>query len=168
MKLGLLSDTHNQLPESRRALDLLLALEAQHLVHAGDAGENVVELLSALCRRLQLRAHVAIGNCDRASLADGAFFPQPPGIERGPTLEFVLEHKRCLVLHGDQFREVERALSSGKYDYVFTGHTHEPHDQRVNRTRWINPGSAVRPRRGPPTAAVLNLTTDELIWIPVA
>ena len=166
MKVGLISDTHNHLRESRRAIELLLACGAGHLVHCGDAGEDVVDLVSAACREHGIRAHVAIGNCDRAHLEDRPFMASPAGVERAESPEFVLAGKRCIALHGDRTGLVEQALASGRFDYVFTGHTHAPEDRRTSPTRLLNPGSPVRPRQGPPTVALLDLETDQADWIP--
>ena len=168
MKVGLLSDTHNHLPTARRALDLLVARGAAHLVHCGDAGEDVVDLVSAVCQEHGIRAHVAVGNCDRAHLEDAPFQTRPAGLERAEAPEFVLAGKRCLALHGDRAEVLRQALASSRFDFVFTGHTHEPADQRTGKTRLLNPGSAARPRRGPPTVALLDLETDRVDWIPVA
>ena len=168
MKVGLLSDTHNHLAETRRALVLLLERGAEHLVHCGDAGEDVVDLLAATCLERGLRAHVAIGNCDRPQLADAPFLTQPAGLERAEAPEFTLAGKQCVALHGDRAEILRRALESDRFDFVFTGHTHAPADQRTGKTRLVNPGSAARPRRGPPTVALLDLETGQLDWIPVA
>lgn len=167
MKIGLLSDTHNHLPEARRAIDLLLARGARHLVHCGDAGEDVVDLLAAACLERGIQAHVAIGNCDRPHLEDRPFLPQPAGVERGESPEFILDGRRCIALHGDHAGRLEAAANSGAYDWVFTGHTHAPADQRTGKTRVLNPGSPARPRQGPPTVAVLDLATGEVEWIPL-
>jgi hypothetical protein len=165
MKIGLISDTHNHLAETRRALTLLIAAGARHLVHCGDAGEDVVDLISAVCQEHGLRAHIAVGNCDRSGGADAAFLPQPAGIERGAAPEFVLAGRRCIAVHGDNAWHLEHVTVSGAYDFVFTGHTHARADQRTGRTRVVNPGSAARPRQGPPSAAVLDLVTDEVAWL---
>ena len=167
MKVGLISDTHNHLREARRALDRLVERGARHLVHCGDAGEDVVDLLSAVCREHGVRAHVAVGNCDRAHLEDAPFRTSPAGLERAEAPEFILAGKRCIVLHGDRAEILRRALESNRFDFVFTGHTHAPADQRTGKTRLVNPGSAARPRRGPPTVALLDLETDQLDWIPL-
>lgn len=167
VKLGLLSDTHNHLPETRRALDLLLRRGAAHLVHCGDAGEEVVDLVSAACQEHGIRAHVAVGNCDRAHREDAPFRTSPPGVERADAPEFMLAGKRCLVLHGDRAEVLRQALDSHRFDFVFTGHTHAPADQRSGKTRLLNPGSAARPRSGPPTVALLDLETDQAEWIPL-
>ncbi|MGD9612640.1 MAG: metallophosphoesterase [Kiritimatiellia bacterium] len=167
MKVGLLSDTHNHLRESRRALDLLVARGARHLVHCGDAGEDVVDLLSAVCQTHGIRAHVAVGNCDRAHPEDAPFRTSPAGIERAEAPDFVLAGKRCLVLHGDRAEVLQQALGTGQFDFVFTGHTHAPADRRVGKTRLLNPGSAARSRQGPPTVALLDLETEQVAWFPV-
>ena len=166
MKVGLISDTHNHLRESRKALGLLLERGAGHLVHCGDAGEDVVDLISAACQEHGIRAHLAIGNCDRAHLEDRPFMANPAGVERAESPEFVLDGKRCIALHGDHAVRLEQALGSGRFDYVFTGHTHAPADRRTGKTRLLNPGSPVRPRQGPPTVALLDLETDRADWIP--
>jgi uncharacterized protein len=165
MKIGVLSDTHNHLRETRRALDLLVQHGATHLVHCGDAGEEVVDLLAAVGLEHGLRAHVAIGNCDRGD--DARFAPAPPGIERGLSPEFLLEGKRCVAVHGDNAHRLESVCASGDFDYVFTGHTHMRSDRRTGNTRVLNPGSPVRPRSGPPSVALLDLETDRVEWIPV-
>ena len=167
MKVGLISDTHNHLREARRALDLLVARGARHLVHCGDAGEDVVDLVSAICAEHGIRAHVAVGNCDRAHLEDAPFRTSPAGIERSEAPEFVLAGKRCLVVHGDRAEVLRQALESGRFDFVFTGHTHAPADRRTGPTRLLNPGSAARPRQGPPTVALLDLETDQIAWVPL-
>ena len=167
MKIGLISDTHNHLPETRRALNLLLEQGAQHLVHCGDVGEDVVDLLSAVFVEHGIRSHVANGNCDRMHGNEARFAPQPAGVERSDSPEFVLAGKRCIAIHGDNAWWLEKATTSGAFDYVFTGHTHRPMDKKIGLTRLLNPGSPVRPRGGPPTALVLDLATGQVTRIPL-
>jgi uncharacterized protein len=163
MKIGVLSDTHNHLRETRRALDLLVQHGATHLVHCGDAGQDVVDLLAAVCQEHGLRAHVAIGNCDHGT--ETRFAPQPAGVERDRSPEFILAGKRCVAVHGDNAWRLECVCTSGAFDYVFTGHTHARADRRVGQTRVLNPGSPVRPRGGPPSVALLDLVSGEVAWL---
>ena len=165
MRLGILSDTHNHLPETRRALDLLLRRGAEHLIHCGDAGEDVVDLLSAACQEHGIRAHVAIGNCDHVT--DARLAPAPAGIERAAAPEFEIDGRRCLVLHGHDARRLHHAVGSGRFDFIFTGHTHRPQDEQAGPTRLLNPGSCARPRPGPPTVLLLDLPAGEARWLPV-
>ena len=165
MKVGLISDTHNHLPETRQALDLLLKHGAAHLVHCGDVGEDVIHLISAACLTHDIRAHVAIGNCD--SQIDMRFLPHPSGIERGTYLEWEMEGHRCGVLHGDNAQQFTHTVESERLDYIFTGHTHHADDRRFGRTRILNPGSPVQPRGGPPSVAILNLASEAVSFFTV-
>jgi putative phosphoesterase len=165
MRLGILSDTHNHLPETRRALDLLLRRGAGHLIHCGDAGEEVMDLLSATCLEHGHRAHVPIGNSDHIPAPRLA--PAPAGIERATAPELEFDGRRCLVLHGHDARRLHQAVASGRFDFILTGHTHRPQDEQAGPTRILNPGSCARPRLGPPTVLLLDLPAGNALWLPV-
>ncbi|MDD2241361.1 MAG: YfcE family phosphodiesterase [Kiritimatiellae bacterium] len=167
MKIGILSDTHNHLPETRRALDLLVAEGAECLVHCGDAGEDVVGLVSAVCQTHDLHAYIALGNCDYASAGDERFVANLPGIERSIQPEFEAGGHRCTVLHGHDRRRLEIAVTSGQFAYVFTGHTHRPSGKHTGATFLLNPGSCARPRWGPPTVLLLDTHTGQTNWFTV-
>lgn len=168
MNIGILSDTHNDLPATRRALDLLVAHGANGLVHCGDAGEDVVDLISAVCQTYRLRAYIALGNCDRYPPGDYRFAANPPDIERSAQPEFEVDGQRCTVLHGHDPRRLESIVASGEFAYVFTGHTHRPRDEHIGPTRILNPGSCARPRLGPPTVVLLDTDTGKADWLPVS
>jgi predicted phosphodiesterase len=54
---------------------------------------------------------------------------------------------------------MEQALRDGA-DYLLHGHTHELRDERIGRTRMINPGALFRAARY--TAALLDPRADRL------
>ena len=167
MKIGILSDTHNHLRETRRALDLLIQHGARHLVHCGESGPEVIDLLSAVFLEHGVRSHVALGNCDGGQGEDLCFAPSPDGVELSLSPEFTLAGKACIALHGHHSTRLETVTDSGQFDYVFTGHTHKPLSRQAGRTRVLNPGSPVRPRQGPPTVLLLDLETGETVWLSV-
>lgn len=168
MLIGIFSDTHNHLPETRQALDLLLRHGARHLIHCGDVGADVLDLLAAACLEHDLRSHVAIGNCDHGRQGDSRFLPRPAGIELGDVLEFELAGRRCAVLHGHDARKLDAVIVSGRVDYVFTGHTHTRMDEQAGPTRILNPGSCARPRGGPASVLLLDLATGRSEWLALA
>lgn len=167
MKIGVFSDTHNDVRAAWRALDCLLGEKVAHLVHCGDVGEDVLDVISATCQAHDLQAHVAIGNCDRHLIADARFRPHPAGVVLGEMLAFTLRELRCLVIHGDRAELFAAVVFSGEYDYIFTGHTHAPASWREGRTRCLNPGAAFRSRQGPETVAVLDVNTGATEWLPL-
>ena len=48
----------------------------------------------------------------------------------------------------------------GKYDYVFSGHTHHKLIKQFGKTILINPGSAGQPRGDSRSMAIIELTED--------
>jgi predicted phosphodiesterase len=60
---------------------------------------------------------------------------------------------------------LEQALASGA-DYLLHGHTHVTRDERVGKTRLINPGALFRAARY--TAAVLDPSSDDVELIEVS
>lgn len=165
MKIGILSDTHNHLAEARHALDLLLHHDVNHLVHCGDAGEDVIDLVSATCQSRGIRAHVALGNCDRFQNDTLRFAPHPAGVDIGERLAFELEGLPCTVLHGHREAELDLLAASGQFAYIFTGHTHRRLDEQIGRTRILNPGSCARPRGGPATVLLLDPASGKTDWL---
>src|SRR5262245_25521378 len=139
MKIAVLSDTHNQIDRTRRALDLARRAGAGMVLHCGDIEESpVVELFRGW------DAHFVLGNCDwspdalEQAITDiGATLHDRYGhVEAsGVTLAFTHGHESGLLA------DLER---SGAYDYLFHGHTHVAVERLAGRTRVINPGALHR------------------------
>ena len=165
MILGILSDTHNHIDATRRALAALADAGAELLVHCGDIGDDALDLLSAECLARGIRAWAALGNCD--SWSDAAWRPAPAGVTPARTVWFDADGKSCAAMHGDDPWGLYRLASSGRLDYLFTGHTHRPSLETVGRTVLLNPGSAARPRNDIPTVAILDTATGDYRWIPL-
>ena len=163
MILGIMSDTHNHVMAARLALAALAEAGTEGLVHCGDIGEDVLDLLSAECLARKVHGWVALGNCDSPS--DFAYRGCPGGVEVARAIEFTAGGKACAVLHGDDWRTMERMATGGRLDYLFVGHTHRPALERFWRTTVLNPGSAARPRNGIPSVAVLDTDSGEARWI---
>jgi putative phosphoesterase len=79
----------------------------------------------------------------------------------GKGRELELHGRRIAVLHGDRADLYETLLFS-EPDYLFKGHTHRRHDERLGRTRIINPGAVGGVRYEPRSVAVLDLVDDRL------
>lgn len=159
MIVGILSDTHGRADAATRAIELLLAAGAEYLIHCGDVGgEGVLDTLTTL------PAAFVFGNndYDHRDLAEYARAIGVTCLGLGGTVE--LAGRTIAITHGDIPRLVGQytAADSG-VDYLFTGHSHLPHDRRVGRVRWINPGALYRAT--PKTVATLDLTTDVLTTI---
>ena len=161
MIVGILSDTHDRVAAARAAVELLQKHGAQYFVHCGDVGsEMVLDVLAGL------PSAFVFGNTDwdRRGLERYAADVHVSCLGQGGQLE--LGGKSFHVEHGDEPRSLKRAIESQQFDYVLHGHTHVRRDERVGRTRVINPGALHRAREK--TVAVLDAASDRLEFLPVS
>ncbi len=154
MRIGIISDTHDQVDRTALAVRRLADLGAEALIHCGDlTGPDVVYQCA------NLPSYFIFGNCD---------FDQP-GLRRamsdidaqclGRSGQLELGGKRIALAHGDSTREIER-LATLEPDYLFFGHSHSPTDEQRGPTRWINPGALHRATLW--TVALLDLKVNGL------
>jgi putative phosphoesterase len=154
MRIGILSDTHDQVTRTSLAVKKLAAAGAKALVHCGD-----LTIPEVVYECAALPTHFVFGNNDfdedglrRAMETIGAVCLGISG-----TLD--LGGRRIAVTHGDSERELKR-LAASQPDYLFFGHSHKPADELIGRTRWVNPGALYR--AAVYTVALLDLARNDL------
>ncbi|GIW86126.1 MAG: phosphodiesterase [Isosphaeraceae bacterium] len=158
-RLGIVSDTHDQVARTSRAVAALAQAGADVLIHLGDlCGPDVVYACAGL------PACFIWGNNeeDLTSLRQAIAAIGGTCLEWGGPLN--LAGRRIALTHGDRPREYRRLLETGP-DYLLSGHTHLRHDHRQGPTRCINPGALHRAARY--SVALLDLTSDDLHWLEV-
>jgi len=156
MRIGILSDTHDEVARTSRAVSLLIAQGAEALIHCGDYTSPEVILECG-----GLPGHFVFGNNDfdqadlrRAMAAVGGVCLEWGGVATFGT-------KRVAVTHGDSVQETRRLSALGP-DYLLFGHSHRRADERRGGTRWVNPGALYRASEW--TVAVLDLATDTVTF----
>lgn len=135
-RVGILSDTHENVRIMRKAIAVLNARAPLCVIHCGDIiSPPVLELFRGLPMKF------VYGNNDgersglRKKCVELGFNPIDD------TLTFTLAGKRFFVNHGTRSSAIDDAVSSQQYDYVLHGHTHEKRNERVGITSVINPGA---------------------------
>lgn len=160
MRIGILSDTHNQRDRTQRALKLLTSHGASTLIHCGDfVKASMLELLAGL------PCYFVFGNNDADSMADLRSVAKTVGavcLDWGGVV--TLDGKRLAITHGHLKSEM-RSLLAQHPDYLLSGHSHRMSDQVSGPTRHINPGAMHRARQF--TVGLLDLPTDELRFLEV-
>jgi hypothetical protein len=159
MIIGIISDTHDRLARTTRAVSLLVNEGAQALIHCGDlTSPKIVEE----CGRIP--SYFVFGNndFDERGLTDAIASVGGLCLSRGG--ELTLANRRIAVTHGDIHREMTR-LAAAEPDYLLFGHSHMLHDEKVGLTRWINPGALHRAEKW--TVALLDLATDKLAFLRI-
>jgi len=156
MKIGILSDTHDQTERAAAAVALLQASGADALIHCGDlTSPEIVHR----CAEANRPCYYVFGNMDfdLETLRGAIGVTGGTGLETGGLID--LDGRRIAVTHGHLNPELRR-LERLEPDYLLSGHTHQRLDHRDGPTRRINPGALHRAREW--TVALLDLPTDRL------
>jgi uncharacterized protein len=164
MRLGILSDTHNNLANLRAALDFFRGEGIDILFHCGDLTD--VKIASAL---EGFRVICVLGNGDIATgeIRD-TILAQDPQNYVGLEYTGRIGESRIAAAHGHLPGRVEALVESGEYDYVFKGHSHMHADERIGFTRLINPGALGGLHREDRQVCLLDLDADRAIFHRIA
>ncbi len=160
MRIGLVSDTHNDQSTTEQALARLRLEGITTVLHAGDVtAGGTLRLFQGF------DVWVARGNMDHDP---GLGHVAQELFGSGHLLalhQLALSSARIALAHNGDAIEVQALVRSGTLDYVILGHSHKRRDQRLGRTRFINPGALGNTQSGRPSFAILDLARDELTWI---
>lgn len=158
MRLGILSDTHDQLARTLQAVARLEDRGAQALVHCGDLTSP--DIVHACASR---PCYFVRGNNDYDERGIRAAI-EAVGTASwlGMGGEITLEGRRIAVTHGDT-PSIFRRLLAASPDYLLFGHTHVPMDSGDAVARQINPGALHRAREY--TVAILDLESGALEFL---
>jgi len=159
MRLGIISDTHDRLDRTNRAVELLQAAGAEALIHCGDLMSPDIVFACGV-----LPSYFVFGNNDY-ELAELRLAMKPvDAVCLECAGEVVLAEKRIAVTHGHLHKDIRR-LVEAKPDYRLYGHSHIASDRHEDGIRWINPGALQRAEKY--SVALLDLKTDKLEFITV-
>jgi len=134
--IGLISDTHECIPAIARAVQIFKAHSPDLIVHCGDIiSPPILERFAGLPMRF------IFGNNDGERLGLRKKAEELGFGEIDDTLEFSLANKNFIAYHGTNPRHLESLIESGRFDYIFHGHTHIIRDEKIKNTRVLNPGA---------------------------
>ena len=137
MKIGIISDTHDNIRNIMRAIKEFIDKNVDVVIHAGDIISPIaVESFADV----KLVAVLGINDTDVSGLT--AAFNKIHGELAGEILERVYDGVNFAVYHGTNLAKREQLMKSGKYDVFIYGHTHRKEDRKIGSTRVINPGTA--------------------------
>jgi hypothetical protein len=150
MKIGVMSDSHDNLPLIRRAIERLEAEGAECLIHAGDfiapfAVRAILKFRGPACG--------CFGNNDGEKAGIRKLWPEVCD----PPCELDLGGRRILLAHdaASLDRSPDRARRA---EIVISGHTHEAEIRRDRPLR-VNPGETGGWLTGRSTVAILDTET---------
>ncbi|NPA47635.1 MAG: metallophosphoesterase [Thermococci archaeon] len=167
MLIGIMSDTHDNLPAIRQAVDFFNEKGVELVLHAGD---YVAPFVGRELERLNARFMGVFGNND----GERAGLRKALGVE-GEVIEIEANGVKIAVTHGTNDVIVRALARSNLYDIVVVGHTHRYEIREEGRTILVNPGEVCGYLTGIKSVALLdtvrrdvriiNLDTGELLGV---
>ena len=160
MRLGILSDTHDELDRTTRAVRLLRGAGAEAVVHCGDLiGPAILRVCA------ELPCWFVFGNNDCDSVPELRAAANECGAKClgwGGVIE--MAGRRIGVVHGHLTSDLRRVLV-GRPDFLLSGHSHLSSDAIVDGLRRINPGALHRAEEF--TVGILDLMDGGLTTIKI-
>ncbi len=156
MRVGIISDTHDHVWNLEKAIEILKNQKVNALFHCGDL---VSPFMIEILLKLEKPVHLILGNNKGDIVLLMNIIKDNSLIHfYGDRGEVLLNEKEiCLVHYPD---EALAFASTGKYDYVFFGHTHLFETKKIGNTLLINPGEVLG-KKQKPSLVILELSTGE-------
>lgn len=152
MKLGIIADSHENMPLIAKAVELFNNEEVDLILHAGDF---ISPITAKEFKSLKAKLIGVFGDNDAQKLLLQRRF-QDIGEFYEDYHELEIEGKKVVLMHQPKFLEI--LIASGKYDLIIYGDTHEI-DIREGHPLVVNPGECGGWLTGRSTVAIVDLET---------
>src|SRR3990170_3616206 len=138
MLVGLISDTHDNLPLIEKAIKRLNEEKVDLVLHAGD---YVAPFVIPKFKALNARLIGVFGNNDGDHELLKKRFSECENCEiRGRFAEIDADGFRIALLHGDEEELLNALINCECFDAVIHGHVHAMGVRRKGKTLIVNPG----------------------------
>jgi putative phosphoesterase len=152
MKVGIISDTHDDIENVQRAIEIFNAERIEYVIHAGD---YVLPGIIKEFEKLNAKLIGVLGNNDGEKVHLLKNFLDIGGELKGELGEIKLNGLEFGIYHGTAKEVKDLLVNSRKYDVLICGHTHKtelppvtPKEQQLGSngkrltTLVLNPGTA--------------------------
>ena len=149
MLIGIMSDTHDNIPLVKKAIEIFNEKRVGYVIHAGD---YTSPFTLKLFKELQCKYIGIFGNNDGDKLL---LLESAEGNIRNQPHIFTLRDRKIVVMH--EHHVVDALADSGHFDLVIYGHTHKADVRKVKNTLVVNPGEVSTYLYGKSTVALVDL-----------
>lgn len=154
MLIGIMSDTHDNLPAIAKAVELFNREKVDLVIHAGD---YVAPFVKRELSKLKAPLKGVFGNND----GERKGLNKVLGISE-EILEIEADEMKIIVLHGTNEKVVEAFAKSQLYDVIVRGHTHKYEIRETGRSILVNPGEVCGYLTGVKSIAFLDTKKREI------
>ena len=162
MRIGIMSDSHDNIQSSKDALQAFAKKEVQLILHAGDMiGSGNCYIFEGCGMPIKL----VYGNNDGDRVGLRRDFERIGGEYLGDFGEVESDGLKIALLHGTEEPMVKAVVSSQIYDIVVRGHNHRAEVARQGKTLIINPGEIWGHFTGRSSVAILDTSNLRVEFI---
>ena len=161
MKIGIISDTHDQLVRINEAINVFQNEKVEAVIHCGDF---IAPFALKIFQKLPCPFYSVFGNNDgekqglwKTAQGFGGELFDPPHL-------YTIGGKRILVFH-DPPKWEKMSSRASPPDYILYGHTHQPEFTKQHGIPIINPGEACGWLTGKAFMGILDLDSGEYVSI---
>lgn len=137
MKFAIISDTHDNVSNTEKAIEYIKKQGITFIIHCGDISSG--EMAHHIAKLFGEETHAVTGNVSGDPDAIKRKTSEYNFTLHDETGEVEFDGKKIAFNHYPE--EAKKLAESGKYDLVFHGHTHKPWEEIVGKTKVLNPGT---------------------------
>ena len=157
MLIGLMSDTHDNVPMVHEAVEAFNTRNVDLVLHAGD---YVAPFIIPALSRLKCPLIGVFGNNDGDRVLLTAKFSEHEHLDiRGSFALISVDDMSIALLHGDNRDLLQALIARETFDIVVHGHTHIAAISHHGKTLIVNPGEVCGYLTGKATIALLDTDT---------
>ena len=158
MKIGIVSDTHDNEPNTLLALKHLTDLGCDILFHCGDLAHS--DTLKLIAQNFSNPIYIVGGNADLNEEEILHVVKKYSHITyNSKYIEIEFDQINFVIVHKDL--DAKMLATQLHPDYLFYGHTHKPWKEKIGNTTLVNPGN-ICDTRFPATCALFDTTNQAL------
>ncbi len=147
MYVAIISDIHNNETNLKKVLEYCRINQIEKIICCGDLAS--LETLDFLDKNFSGEIFYTFGNMDDDFFKHYSFDKDSYGkikIFRNFG-EMEIDGQKIAFVHFP--RKARELCASGKYQFVFYGHTHDPWEEKINECLMLNPGNVTGTRSWP-------------------
>jgi putative phosphoesterase len=165
MLIGVIADTHDNLPMIEKAVKKLNEENVALVLHAGD---YISPFVIPKFKALNAKLIGVFGNNDGDHEFLKKRFSETENCEiRGRFAEIDAEGFKIALLHGDETELLNALINCEYFDAVITGHVHSLGVRKKGKTLVVNPGEVCGYLSGKSTMALLDTEKREARLIEI-
>lgn len=138
MKIAIISDSHDNVPNIEKFLAWADANDIELIIHCGDLAAPAV-IKKFFGPRWTKPFHYIHGNVADRELSEQVAAQFDHVTCHGDQGELKIDGKKIVFNHYPD--RAKQLATSGKYDLVFYGHDHKPWEEKIGNTVLRNPGT---------------------------